>query len=164
MVVLGIDPGYAIVGYGVLDYDGNKFKVLDYGSIQTSAKERFVERLQHIYEAMDFLLSAYPVEEMAVEELFFSKNTKTAIDVAQARGVILLAGRLHGCGIYEYTPMQVKQGICGYGGATKEQVQSLVKTFLNLREVPKPDDVADALAVAVSHCHTNKFSKLFQVK
>lgn len=164
MIVLGIDPGYAIVGYGVLNYDGNRFKVLDYGSIQTSSGDAFIRRIEHIYRAIDLLISKYDVQEVAIEELFFSKNTKTAIDVAQARGVILLAGQIHGCKVYEYTPMQVKQGICGYGGAPKEQVQSIVKTILNLNEVPKPDDTADALAIAVSHCHTNKFSKLFQVK
>ncbi|MDO4793724.1 MAG: crossover junction endodeoxyribonuclease RuvC [Filifactor alocis] len=164
MIVLGIDPGYAIVGYGVLNYDGNHFAVVDYGSIQTSAGQEFIDRIEKIHRGVSLLLEKYKVDEVAIEELFFSKNTKTAIDVAQARGVILLAARQYGAGVYEYTPMQVKQGICGYGGAPKEQVQGIVKTILNLKEIPKPDDTADALAIAVSHCHTNKFSKLFKIK
>ncbi len=164
MIVLGIDPGYAIVGYGILEYDGNCFRVLDYGSIQTKAGEDFVKRIDQIYKGICFLLERFEVTEMAIEELFFNKNAKTVIDVAQARGVILLAAEQYGVKIYEYTPLQVKQGICGYGTAPKEQVQSMVKTMLSLKEVPKPDDTADALAIAASHCHTSRFSKLFQLK
>jgi crossover junction endodeoxyribonuclease RuvC len=163
VIVLGIDPGYAIVGYGILDYNGTSFRVIDYGSIETDAKEPFVDRIQRIYKGLCFLIEKYHIEEMAIEELFFFKNAKTVIDVAQARGVMLLAAKEHNIPVYEYTPLQVKQGICGYGKAPKEQVQQMVKTTLRLKEVPKPDDTADALAIATNHCHTSRFSKLFQV-
>lgn len=154
MVVLGIDPGYAIVGYGVLDYTGNKFKVLDYGSIETKAGTDFNERLLLIHRGMEELIQKYSPDAVAVEELFFNTNTKTAIKVAEARGVVLLSGALSTAEVFEYTPLQVKQAVVGYGRADKSQVQQMIKILLNLEKVPKPDDTADALAVAICHAHS----------
>lgn len=154
MIVLGIDPGYAIVGYGVLEYNGNKFKILEYGSIETKAGTDFNERLLKIHRRMEDLILRHNPDAVAVEELFFNTNTKTAIKVAQARGVILLSGALSKAEVFEYTPLQVKQAVCGYGRADKSQVQQMIKILLNLDTVPKPDDTADALAVAICHAHS----------
>ena len=155
MRILGIDPGYAIVGYGVVDYTGNRFQVVDYGKITTTPKYTLPERLQMIYEGVCQVISVHKPDMVAVEELFFNNNVKTAIDVAQARGVVLLASSQSGKPLFEYTPLQVKQAVVGYGRAQKEQVQQMVKALLNLEKIPKPDDVADALAVAVCHAHSH---------
>ncbi|SHJ87888.1 crossover junction endodeoxyribonuclease RuvC [Tepidibacter formicigenes] len=160
MIVLGIDPGIAILGYGIVEYKGNKFRVIDYGSVQTSSKLSTLQRLERIYKGVDTLIKQYNVDEIGIEELFFNKNVKTAITVAQARGVAMLACAHNNIKTYEYTPLQVKQGVVGYGRAEKFQVQSMVKSLLNLDKIPKPDDVADALAVAICHCHSNKFEKM----
>lgn len=162
MIVLGIDPGIAIVGYGIIDYIGNKFKVLDYGVIRTKSDLSYPERLELIFNELNQIISSYNIDEIAVEELFFCKNVKTAIDVAHARGVIVLCGQLNKKPIYEYTPLQVKQGVSGYGKADKRQVQEMVKLLLNLKTIPKPDDAADALAIAISHCHTSKITGMFR--
>lgn len=154
MRIMGIDPGYAIVGCGVLDYDGRRFKVLEYGAITTPAGAPFPDRLQMIYEQMTELLARYKPEAMAVEKLYFNTNTTTAIDVAEARGVILLAARQQDVLVSEYTPLQVKQAVVGYGRAEKRQVIEMTKKILALTRTPKPDDVADALAIAVCHAHT----------
>ena len=154
MVILGIDPGYAIVGYGVVEYAGNKFKVLEYGSIETKAGTDFSIRLLKINKGVEELIQRYCPDAVAVEELFFNKNTKTAMKVAHARGVVLLSGALSSAEVFEYTPLQVKQAVCGYGRADKNQVQQMVKLLLNLEKVPKPDDTADALAVAICHAHS----------
>lgn len=154
MRIMGIDPGYAIVGCGVLDYDGRRFKVLEYGAITTPASAPFPDRLQMIYEQMDTLLARWQPAVMAVEKLYFNTNTTTAIDVAQARGVVLLAARRQGVEVSEYTPLQVKQAVVGYGRAEKRQVIEMTKKILSLARTPKPDDVADALAIAVCHAHT----------
>jgi len=154
MVILGIDPGYAIVGYGVVEYTGNKFKVLEYGSIETKAGIDFNIRLLKIHKGIEELIKRHSPDAVAVEELFFNKNTKTAMKVAQARGVVLLSGALSLAEVFEYTPLQVKQAVCGYGRADKNQVQQMVKLLLNLEKVPKPDDTADALAVAICHAHS----------
>lgn len=154
MIILGIDPGYAIVGFGVVEYTGNNFKVLDYGSIETTAGTEFTTRLTKINKGVNELISIYKPDAVAVEELFFNKNTKTALKVAQARGVVLLSGALSTAEVFEYTPLQVKQAVCGYGRADKNQVQQMVKLLLNLKKVPKPDDTADALAVAICHAHS----------
>lgn len=164
MIVLGIDPGIAIVGYGVVEQMGNSYKVIDYGAITTDSKTPTPKRLELIHRGLGQLIEKYQVEAMAVEELFFNKNVKTAIQVAQARGVILLSGEEKNLPIYEYTPLQVKQGVVGYGRAEKSQVQIMVKTLLNLKEIPKPDDVADALAVALCHCHTGGLKGGFRVR
>lgn len=154
MVILGIDPGYAIVGYGVLEFRNNNFKILDYGSIQTKAGMDFPKRLLRIHSGLKELINMYNPDAVAVEELFFNKNTKTALKVAHARGVILLSGALNSTEVFEYTPLQVKQAVCGYGRADKNQVQQMIKLILKLDEIPKPDDTADALAVAVCHAHS----------
>lgn len=159
MIILGIDPGIAIVGYGVIEYKNNKFKVIDYGAITTSSTMNNMKRLEKIYKGIDILIKNYNIDEIGVEELFFNKNIKTAITVAQARGVILLACSHNNRQVYEYTPLQVKQGVVGYGRAKKIQVQQMVTSILNLNKIPTPDDVADALAVAICHAHANKLEK-----
>ena len=159
MIILGIDPGIAIVGYVIIEYKNNKFKVIDYGAIFTPASTSTTKRLEKIYKGIDILIKNYNIDEVGIEELFFNKNVKTAITVAQARGVILLACSHNDKPIYEYTPLQVKQGVVGYGRAKKLQVQQMVEIILNLKEIPKPDDVADALAIAICHAHANKLEK-----
>ncbi len=154
MRILGIDPGYAIVGYGVIDYVGSRFKIVEYGAITTEAGEDINSRFKTIHDDLNTIIERTEPEFMAIEELFFNSNQKTAINVAQARGVLLLSALNHGVRIFEYTPLQVKQAIAGYGRADKNQVQQLTKTLLNLESVPKPDDTADALAIAVCHAHS----------
>ena len=153
MIILGIDPGLAIVGYGVIDYRRGSFQTLAMGSIQTPAGIDVEDRLKMIYDDMCELIDMYHPEEMAVEELFFNTNQKTAIAVAEARGVILLAAINKNVRISEYTPLQVKQAVVGYGRADKKQVMALVKTLLGLEHAVKLDDTADALAIAICHAH-----------
>lgn len=153
MIVLGIDPGYAIVGWGVLEYKNNRFRVIDYGSIQTKAGVPTPLRLQTIYRELSAIIHKYRPDAMAVEELFFNTNQKTGIIVAEARGVILLSAVENGVELFEYTPLQVKQAVVGYGRAEKKQIISMVTMFLNLPAPPKPDDTADALALAICHAH-----------
>lgn len=153
MVIIGIDPGYAIVGYGVLRYERNRFSVLDFGAITTPADMDFAKRLSCVYDDLSYLLDKYKPDAMSVEKLFFNTNKKTAVNVAQARGVILLAAEKNGVECFEYTPLQVKQSVVGYGQAEKKQVQEMTKHLLNLSAVPKPDDTADALAMAICHAH-----------
>lgn len=155
MIILGIDPGYAIVGYGVLDYRSNRLSVVDYGAITTEAGTPFNRRLEMIYDDLCALMERHHPEAMAIEKLFYNTNAKTVIDVAQARGVTMLAAQKHGLGIYEYTPLQVKQSVVGYGRAEKKQVQEMTRIILNLEKVPKPDDTADALAMAICHGHSS---------
>lgn len=154
MRILGIDPGYAIVGWGVIDYESSRFRVVDYGSVQTKAGTDTVERLEKVYQGINTIIERYKPEHMAIEELFFNTNATTAIVVAEARGVTLLAARQHGLVIGEYTPLQVKQAVVGYGRAEKEQVIRMVTTVLGLEKPPKPDDTADALAIAICHGHS----------
>ncbi len=154
MRIVGIDPGYAIVGFGVVDYNNNSFFVQEFGAITTVSHAPFNERLKIIYDDLCYLLDKYKPDEMAVEKLFFNTNQKTAIDVAQARGVIILAAQQRGIKISEYTPLQVKQSVVGYGRAEKKQVQELTRQILKLQNIPKPDDAADALALAVCHGHS----------
>lgn len=164
MRILGIDPGLAIVGFGFVDKIGNKLTPVQYGSIQTEAHTPEEERLLHVYEGMVQLLDKYKPDAVAVEKLFFSRNVTTALPVAQARGVLILAAVQRGLPVAEYTPMMVKQAVVGYGKAEKKQVQEMVKLLLKLTAVPKPDDVADALAVAVCHAHSVSLnSKLNEV-
>lgn len=155
MVILGIDPGYAIIGWGVLEHKGNKFNVVDYGAITTEAKTPFPQRLQIIYTEMCRLFSEYKPDAMSLEKLFYNSNAKTVIDVAQARGVITLSAQQNGVPIFEYTPLQVKQSVVGYGRAEKKQVQEMTRVILNLEKIPKPDDTADALAMAICHGHAS---------
>ncbi len=155
LIILGIDPGYAIVGYGVIEYLNNHFKVVEYGAITTEAHTEFPQRLLHIYTELQEIIKRNKPEAMAIEKLFFNTNAKTAIDVAQARGVILLGAKESGLGIFEYTPLQVKQSVVGYGRAEKKQVQEMTRIMLGLEKVPKPDDTADALAMAICHAHSS---------
>lgn len=154
MIILGIDPGYAIVGYGVINYEANRFQVLDYGAITTPAGMPFVERLDVIDRDLNMIFEKYHPQAMAIEKLFYNTNAKTVIDVAQARGVTVLAAYRHKAEIFEYTPLQVKQSVVGYGRAEKKQVQDMTKRILKLNEIPKPDDAADALAMAICHAHS----------
>ena len=158
MIILGIDPGYAIVGWGVVEYSHSRFRVLGYGAITTEADTPFAERLQIIYNDMCYLFKKYKPDAMSMEKLFYNSNQKTVIDVAQARGVITLAAQMYGKDIYEYTPLQVKQSVTGYGRAEKKQVMEMTKNILGLPGVPKPDDTADALAMAICHGHTSASS------
>ena len=151
--ILGIDPGLATIGYALLDKETNHFEVLEYGVIKTSADKDDIERLEIIHRNIEALIKEFEPEQMAVEELFFNKNVKTAISVGQARGVILLAGSQAGLKVAEYTPLQIKQAVVGYGRADKMQVQQMVKSLLNLSEIPRPDDAADALAISICHGH-----------
>ena len=154
MRILGIDPGFAIVGYGVVDYESAKFKTVDYGKITTAAGEKFPDRLSVVYEGVKQIIEAFNPDVLAIEELFFNTNTTTAIDVAQARGVIVLSAVRHGVEVFEYTPLQVKQAVTGYGRAEKKQIQEMTRIMLGLQSVPKPDDTADALALAICHGHS----------
>lgn len=155
MIILGIDPGLAIVGWGALEFQANHFKVLGYGSIQTPAHTPLEKRLGQIYADMNRLLDKYRPDSMAIEELYFNTNITTGIRVAEARGVLLLCAEQHGITISEYTPQQVKQAVVGYGKAEKMQVIAMVTRLLCLPEPPKPDDTADALAIAICHGHAS---------
>ena len=153
MRILGIDPGYATVGFGILDYNGKAFSLIAFGTITTDLELGFSKRLLTIYRDISDLIMRYTPTDVSIEKLFFNTNHTTGIDVAQARGVILLAAEQCGVKIYEYTPLQVKSSIAGYGRAEKRQVQEMVRQILGLKENPKPDDAADALALAVTHGH-----------
>ena len=154
MRILGIDPGLAIVGWGVIDYDKAKIRPVAYGAIRTPQGIPTEDRLAMIYDGMNQLIEKYHPDEMSIEELFFDNNITTGIRVAEARGVILLSAKLAGVEMQEYTPMQVKQSVVGYGKAEKKQVIMMVTKLLGLKEPPKPDDTADALALAICHAHT----------
>lgn len=156
MLILGIDPGTAIVGYGLIEKQGQKLTPVSYSCWRTKSDMPMAERLLIIYESLDNLLRESPPDVMAVEELFFNRNTTTALTVGQARGVILLAAAKNNIEVFEYTPLQVKQAVVGYGKADKHQVQFMVRALLALRETPKPDDTADALAVAICHAHSTR--------
>lgn len=164
MRILGIDPGLATVGWGVIDVINGKPKPVAYGVILTPKDNKFADRLMIIEEDLNSLIDKFKPDEIALEELFFNDNVKTAINVAHARGVILITC-IKKCGkLYEYTPLQIKQALTGYGRAEKRQIQEMTKTFLNLSKIPKPDDAADALAVALTHSQTNRLSGNFKIK
>jgi len=165
MMVLGIDPGLATVGYGVVCFENNRtLSLVDYGTINTAAGLPMPRRLELIAQGIIELIEKFKPDAVAFEELFFNTNVKTAISVAQARGVALFAawGLTHE--LYEYTPLQVKQAVVGYGRAEKQQVQAMVKTLCNLREIPKPDDAADAVAVAICHAHSAKTAGILNTR
>lgn len=162
MRILGIDPGFAIVGIGIIDYTGNKFSVVRHRAVTTEAHTYFPRRLRKIYEELDAVIKEYKPDVISIEELFFNNNAKTAINVGQGRGVVVLCGAMNNIPIYEYTPLQIKQAVVGYGRATKNQVQQMVKVLLNLTKIPKPDDVADALAVAICHAHSHNMNDLIK--
>ncbi|MDL2294121.1 crossover junction endodeoxyribonuclease RuvC, partial [Ruminococcaceae bacterium OttesenSCG-928-D13] len=154
MRVLGIDPGYAIVGYGLVEAPAGQVIPLTYGALTTEAHTRFEDRLSEVYDDMCQLLAIHKPDAMSIETLFFNSNQKTAVAVAEARGVILLAARQANVPIFEYSPLQVKMAVAGYGKATKRQVQEMTRRLLKLRSIPKPDDAADALAIALCHAHS----------
>ncbi|MGO0060257.1 crossover junction endodeoxyribonuclease RuvC [Brevibacillus fluminis] len=160
MRILGIDPGIAIVGFGIIEKQGSQLRPVQYGSIQTEAGLPVPLRLKQIFEAMQNLLATYQPDEISVEKLFFTKNVTNGITVGQARGVILLAAELAGLPVYEYTPMQVKQAVTGYGGAQKKQIQEMVRILLKLKDTPKPDDVADAIGIAITHAQFSNYVRL----
>ncbi len=154
MRIIGIDPGYAIVGFGILEYNRAQFQVVEYGAITTPADMDFNSRLLEIYNDLCYILDKFKPDFLAIERLYFTSNQKTAIDVAQARGIVLLAARQRNIEVFEYTPLQVKQSVTGYGKAVKKQVQEMTTRILKLHEIPKPDDTADALAIAICHAHS----------
>lgn len=164
MIILGLDPGLATLGYGVIVKEkNNKPQMVDYGIISTPKDLSLADRLIVIEKGVKQIIEKFKPDEIAIEELFFAKNVKTGIAVAHARGVTILTAQKE-CGkIFEYTPLQIKQALTGYGRAEKNQIQQMVKTLLSLRSVPKPDDAADALAVALTHAQTNKLGKLFSI-
>lgn len=164
MRILGIDPGLATVGWGVIDVLNGKYKPVAYGVILTSKDSKLPNRLAVIEEDLKSLINKFKPDEIALEELFFNNNVTTAINVSQARGVILLTSIKECNNLYEYTPLQIKQALTGYGRADKKQIQQMTKTFLNLSNIPKPDDAADALAVALTHARTNRLSQTFAIK
>lgn len=160
MRILGIDPGIAIVGYGVVEKNANVYKAVDYSAITTKAHTPLEDRLEIIYKRMLEIIEVYKPDAISVEELFFNNNAKTAFSVGQARGVVLLAAVQNHVPVYEYTPLQVKQALTGYGRADKNQIQQMVKSMLGLKSVPKPDDVADALAIAICHGNSMRFKNI----
>ncbi|MDD7761820.1 MAG: crossover junction endodeoxyribonuclease RuvC [Firmicutes bacterium] len=157
MRILGLDPGLAILGFGIIDVKGNRYKLVDYGIINTEPGVDFPKRLKILYDDLQFLIDRYSPDMVSMEELFFYKNITTAIKVAQARGVQVLCCENNNLPLYEFTPLQVKQSLTGYGRAEKTQVQAMVKSLLNMSEMPKPDDAADALALALCLSFAGKF-------
>lgn len=164
MIILGIDPGLATIGYGIIETDGRKHKLLQYGILSTSAKDMLPIRLRSVYEGVKQLIEIFHPDHIAIEELFFARNVTTALSVGAARGVALVASVQYTEKLYEYTPLQIKQAVVGYGKADKSQVQSMVKLLLGLDEIPRPDDAADALAVAITHAHSAKSQALFKIR
>lgn len=156
MRILGIDPGIAIVGFGLIEADRGKTRLLNYGAITTPAGLPLARRLVQIEQDMEALIAQLKPDAIAVEELFFSNNITTGIAVAHGRGIILCTAEKSGVPLYEYTPMQVKQAITGYGKAVKKQIQEMTRIMLHLESVPKPDDTADALGMAIAHCHCSR--------
>jgi crossover junction endodeoxyribonuclease RuvC len=173
MIILGIDPGTAIMGYGLVESGvvdsaprqrastgGDNLRMLEYGALHTPANAPLFERLPMLYKGIMDLLAEYKPDGLALEQLFFNRNVSTALSVGHARGVVILAAAHSSVPVSEYTPLQVKQAVVGYGRATKEQVQAMVKVLLNMDHIPRPDDAADALAVAICHIHSAAFAKL----
>ncbi|HHX74568.1 MAG TPA: crossover junction endodeoxyribonuclease RuvC [Firmicutes bacterium] len=154
MRILGIDPGIATTGFAVLESDGSKSRTLTYGCIRTTAQQPMPDRLQALYRRLQEILESYKPDTLAIEKLFFAKNANSAMQVGEARGVAILAACHAGLAVYEYTPLQVKLAVAGYGKAEKRQIQQMVKLLLGLAEIPRPDDAADALAIALCHAHT----------
>ncbi len=164
MIVMGIDPGIAIVGFGIIEKRGSQLKPIQYGTIDTEAHTRTELRLKQIYDAMTILIETYKPQAMAIEKLYFNRNVTTAFTVGQARGVMLLAAEEAQLHVAEYTPLQVKQAVVGYGQAEKHQIQEMVKMLLNLKQIPKPDDAADALAIGICHAHAAQTEVLLKKK
>lgn len=164
MLILGIDPGYATVGFGFVRYNAPRFAVGQYGAVITPSSEPFEKRLKTIHDSVCSLIERYSPDAVAIEKLYYANNAKTVIGVAEARGVILLAACEKGVPIYEYTPLQVKQAVTGYGQAFKAQVQEMTRRLLNLKQIPKPDDTADALAIAICHAQNSSRVKITEVR
>lgn len=160
MIILGVDPGTAITGYGIIQSDGDELGLIDYGVITTPADWPLPRRLEHIYRALTDLIAKHHPTDAVVEKLFFSKNVRTALSVGQARGVALLAAAQASLAIHEYTPLEIKQAVVGYGRAEKMQIQQMVKMLLQLDFIPQPDDAADALAIAICHAHSARMQEL----
>ena len=164
MRILGIDPGLALLGYGIIDSAGGRQQLVTYGCISTAARSPMSARLRSIYTGLSQLIGMYMPDDIAFEELFFAQNVTTGIAVAQARGAALVAAAQHTENLYEYTPLQIKQAITGYGRAEKQQMQNMVKLLLNMDAPAKPDDAADALAVAITHANCLHAKELYRIK
>ena len=160
MIILGVDPGTAICGYGIIESDGDQLSVISFGAITTPSNWKMPQRLEHIHRELGSLVGKYQPTDAVVEKLFFSRNVTTALSVGQARGVALLAAAQANLKIHEYTPLQVKQAVVGYGRADKNQIQQMVRMLLQLESVPHPDDAADALAIAICHAHSARYEDL----
>jgi crossover junction endodeoxyribonuclease RuvC len=159
MIIMGVDPGFAITGYSIVEYENNTLKLLDVGAVNTKAGELFTWRLLQIDEKLNEIMQKYKPDAFAIEELFFNNNAKTAIAAAQGRGVAVMAAVKNGIPVYEYTPLQVKQAVAGYGRADKNQVQQMIKTIFHMEKIIKPDDAADAAAIAVCHAFSCRFAE-----
>lgn len=162
--ILGIDPGLATMGYGVIESDGDRHRLVQFGVLTTQAGQPTPQRLRSIFTGVNQLMDTYQPEEVAFEELFFSKNITTGMAVSAARGAALVAAAQRTDNLYEYTPMQIKQAITGYGKADKKQIQQMVKLLLQMKEIPKPDDAADAIACAITHCQAGRMREQFRMK
>ena len=164
MIILGIDPGLATLGYGVIEAQRGSYKLIQFGAVITRPGQSMPQRLQSVFRGVEELIETYKPDEVAFEELFFSKNITTGMAVSAARGVALVAVVRHTDRIYEYTPMQIKQAVTGYGGADKHQVQHMVKLLLHMNDIARPDDAADALAVAITHANSQHAKDMFKIK
>ena len=164
MIILGIDPGLATLGYGVIEVSGDRRRMVQFGTLNTPAGQPMPQRLRAIFQGMNQLMDIYQPDDVAFEELFFSKNITTGMAVSAARGVALVAVVQRTENLYEYTPMQIKQAVTGYGGADKHQVQQMVKMLLNMKDIARPDDAADALAVALTHANSMNMKKMFMIR
>ena len=164
MIILGIDPGLATLGYGVIEADDNRRRLIQFGTLTTPAGQPMPQRLRAIFQGMNQLMDIYQPDDVAFEELFFSKNITTGMAVSAARGVALVAVVQRTDNLYEYTPMQIKQAVTGYGGADKQQVQTMVKILLKMKQIARPDDAADALAVALTHANSMHMKKMFRIQ
>ena len=164
MVILGIDPGLATLGYGVIEAVNDKRRLIQFGTLTTPAGQPMPQRLRAIFQGMNQLMDIYQPDDVAFEELFFSKNITTGMAVSAARGVALVAVVQRTDNLYEYTPMQIKQAVTGYGGADKHQVQQMVRMHLNMKEIARPDDAADALAVALTHANSMHMKRMFKIQ
>ncbi len=164
MIILGIDPGLALLGYGMINSDGDRVSLIECGTIVTKAETPFPRRLAQIHQSVQMLIAQHQPDSIAFEELFFGKNVTTAIQVAQARGAAMAAAFGTGAELFEYTPMQIKQAVVGYGRAEKKQVQEMVRLLLGMDKIIKPDDAADAVACAICHAHSCRFAGTFRIK
>ena len=164
MIVLGIDPGYALMGWGAVESSGSRIRLINYGVIETFAGTPMQHRLRTLYQGVRDLVSIYKPDDVAFEELFFAHNVTTALMVGAARGAAIIAATEHTENLYEYTPGQIKQAVTGNGNARKPDVQQMVKMLLGMNEIPKPDDAADALACAITHCNTGFAKEQFRMK